>query len=531
MKNVKTMKKVFTAQKKLNSFSCFKNSIMVKPSSLLYKNNKATFSQMNEFNYLHSIRGRDKVKIYSDNKNNEFAEKLENLRGVTNFNKSALAPLVKEFLDYMEKNEEDFYCLYQMLSLLTFQRFYDNRFTAYLINSIPKILSHKDSFFIYPSICNFIHNRSLHLFRLPLDANTIKVFETTLYEKGTLLNLKELFQVSMFYRQYYDLLSNNFVNYLERCMMHSMENTLYKSHSVFKNALNSLVSYYSPFCSVSFFEKLVNAIYQQIDDRSYNNNELYEILFNLTNKRKYFLKLIRTNKDLTKFYLPDKVVIINNFFNEMSKFIFEKLKSEVQLTSQAVENLIPVALEFHDILFNEIEDISFTDKLIQKLERGNIPFNLSTVCNILKKVCDFAKNHYLIKSFIRVLEVPLFSQLKNLQSPKEMSILSVKSVRRNLSNRNSFILTKFIELNLFERLIHSYLEKQRLDMNYLYIIRNIYQDTIDVNSIFVLLFLNDVLKQIDVNEENNQVEEKEEKEEKEEQSLESEIDLDKLDKQ
>ena len=487
MKNNLRNKKLFN----IYSFLSIKNFNILKST-------KFNFSSSNMFqtdmNYQHSIRQKDKSQIYIDNKNNELADQLEKFNRQFNSSEKVVF-MTNKYLEYAEKNPDDIYTLYHIIGTCLVSP-HNNRFSHFFFQNLNRWLKHKDSFFIYSSLCSYIakFNESRH----NLNSETIKNIENVLYEKGTLLTLRELYNVSTIYITNNDLFSPNFATYLERCTMHSIDNTLYKNQGQYKRGLNRFLDIYSSHCSVNFFHKIMSNIYQQIKEKTIETSDFYDILYIIAKKNITFKRMIKNNQDLVKYNYSEKLIIIDDFMHEIANEVKERFNKEPQLTSYIFEKIIPIALEFTDHFNDKLQDSLFEQDIFNRANKEHITLSLYQLTKILKLTALIFIRVNRSRGLLKLIEVQLMNQLKFLKLKLNSLTLSSRGIKKIISQKNYLIILKFVEINLIDNILQGSNTNNHVMYNdMLRVIERVNQ--FENNSVFLLLLIKKTFKAMDDN--------------------------------
>ena len=292
----------------------------------IFKTNKKCFSNdiindLDDFNFLTGIRSKDHKNMYTYQENlkeNSIPKKIFNLKRRQEYNFDTLNEIVNEFLKSQERFT-NLKIIYILIDVIAYNNFFNSKIQEFIVEFLTR--DEENTIYLLPSMSFYINqiNNSRRII-LEYPQSFFNNLERIFFDKGFLLNLRELSFISSAFIKYERFINLSFFDYLERCIIHNVENRIIKNQPWNKDSLNYIIMNMSQVCSVNFLKKLFRSIEENIDSDDYLHQEIYDLLTSLctsggslTKKDEKFILFKENTSNIIKSYI--KNINNSNSFN------------------------------------------------------------------------------------------------------------------------------------------------------------------------------------------------------------------------
>ena len=355
-----------------------------------------------EENFIKGIRNKNKKNIYEETENSKDSsifKKILHLKKRSEYEFEYLNSIVDEFLKSQNKNF-NISVTNQLLEVLGHNYFFKSNIIDYLVELMK--IEDENLIFTLHYICGYIFQingsrRILLEFPQSFYQNLEKIF----FNKGFLLNIKELSIISKTLVRYNLHLSHSFYDYIERCILNNIENKIIKNQSFMKESINVIINRYCRYGSLNFTKKLFESVKENIKSEDYLPEEIYQLIDHICRGMHY-----HTSRKDEKYQMSKEMCkwILNNYI--------DSLKTSLSFNFTIFKNIYFLILDYpqlfeDNINYSYIGDTLFIPKLIEKINHLNIN-DVSLLLNKVNKRSLSNKNMY------PLIEPLILSQLPNI---------------------------------------------------------------------------------------------------------------------
>lgn len=288
--------------------------------------------------------------------------------------------------------------------------------------------------FTFPAVsCYYIHTDQV----LPIEY--IAKFENAVFDKGILMNLRELRDIVDSYKYYKDKVSKSFYNYVERCILHNLDNELLSNQYQFKLTILSLVKNHYNLMSTQCYEKILNVVSKYINKNDYTMVELKETLIELTNRTRTQSRDRYVDTNFGRQYLSLK------FIENIKDYLFSFVSQDRTIDPQLFEVLLEVSSRYSEVL---IKDGKYLANILMNNTLSSGYVSITTVASIIK-VMTFAKS-ILLQQYRRKIEAIIISHMKDISNTTELRIF----VNYSLKTRVNPVIYQYLELKAIEFILN-----------------------------------------------------------------------------
>ncbi len=260
----------------------FKKSSLTFPFTKIFRKPYTLLTSKEEEKILSEIRFKNRKAIYSETeslKDNSVSKKIMNLRKKEEYDFEFLNKLVDDFMSSKE-NKFNSVVTNHLIEILGYNYFFNSKIKDLLIDMMTT--EDENKIFSMSNVFNYVHQINTSR-RITLDFPQIfyQNVEKIFLDKGFLLNMKELSNLTRSLLKYNLYINQIFYDYLERCILHNFENKAIRNQSYSKESVANIILRYGSLSSLGFLKSSING--------TVLNANIYDLnsIMNVLNKSDY----------------------------------------------------------------------------------------------------------------------------------------------------------------------------------------------------------------------------------------------------
>lgn len=414
--------------------------VFTKNKQNLIKFQNFKINEVEDYVYITGIRKKEFQKSFDVQKDKNFINLIKESK--------ADKLKIEEFIKLFESNSFEYKAanLNAICLTLLYHKFYYEP----LINFIKyKFIYMKDILILlsFTSTCQYFKH-----FNINIPEENIKIFERTVYEKGILLNLREAVEIVKHYNILEKYISQKCILYLEKIIMHNIENANLPSQSFFQMYFIDLAKFYYNKASINFIEKLLSILAKLVNNDQFLLSDLanflyYIIYFTNTNNFKYDSKFV------------EKKVLLVKFCQNINEKLFNSIQKEINAEVTNILGLLHASFYMSDVMHQNGKLLG--DLIMDTLLLNQSNLNLSSVCEILNIFVRIKFVHQ--QKFKSSIDSLFLAQIKNVDNIKNLKVFANYAFKY----KQDKAIYKYLELCLLKILFNKhmiYLKQDKLEL-------------------------------------------------------------------